>query len=294
MIAQGSNPLGGTSRKGKRNRFTAYLYILLALVLMVFDASGSRLPSVMRSYATDLIYPVLVFFERPVRALQDGLERVAGASDIYQENERLKSENVELRRWRLAAEQFMRENEQLHRMLKVPGREVPIAATARVIGIGGGAFQRNFLIGAGQVDGVRMHQPVVDDRGVVGRVQSTSRWTARVLLVTDINSRIPVLHSPSGAVAIAEGLNNDLLRLAFLPEGVQVKVGDLVVTSGHGGLFPANLPLAQVVEVSENTVLMKPTGLFNKIDHVRVLNYASLLNQGEPQGDGLKQEEEDG
>lgn len=244
---------------------------------MILDTAGSRLPDLVRAGASDAVYPILVFFEKPVRALQNGLERVAGVSDIYQENARLRAENRDLRRWRLAAEEFMRENEQLHRMLKVPGREVPIAATARIIGVGGGAFQRNFLIGAGRADGVKVNQPVVDDKGVIGRILKTSRWTSRVLLVTDINSRIPVLHSASGSVAIAEGRNDDFLQLTFLPPEVTVKVGDLVVTSGQGSLFPANLPLARVISVTDNVVLMKPTGLFSQIDHVRILNYSPLI-----------------
>lgn len=274
-----NNSTRGHPRSGRRTRFTAYIYIMLAVILMTLDASGSRFPSMMRGYASDFVYPILVFFERPVRALQNGLERVAGVSDIYQENTRLKAENEVLRRWRLTAEQFSRENEQLHRMLKVPKREVPIAATARIIGVGGGAFQRNFLVGAGRIDGVQLNQPVVDDMGVIGRIQKVSRWTSRVLLVTDINSRIPIKHAPSGAVGIAEGRNDDFLELTFLPEGVAVKAGDLVVTSGQGRLFPANLPLAKVMSVTDKVILMKPTGLFRKIDHVRILNYAPLVQE---------------
>lgn len=257
----------------------------VAVVFMILDASGNRVPQLMRSYASDLVYPLLVFFEKPVRAMQNGLERFAGVSDIYLENERLRVENEGLRRWRLTAEQFMRENEQLHRMLKVPGRAVPIAATARIVGIGGGAFQRNFQIGAGRKDGVKVDMPVVDDQGVIGRIQEVSHWTSRVLLVTDINSRIPVIHAPSGLRAIAEGRNDDFLQLTFLSGNITIKAGDLIVTSGHGGIFPANLPIAEVISVADGFIMMKPTGLFNKIDHVRVLNYAPLVREGDTKGE---------
>lgn len=281
MIARAPHRQGNQLRPGRTNRLTAYLYIIIALALMILDASQNKIPVLMRSYASDLIYPVLVVFEKPVRALQNGLERLAGVSDIYLENQKLKDENEKLRRWQLTAQHFMRENEQLHRMLKVPAREVPIAATARIIGVGGGAFQRNFQIGAGKHDGVAVDMPVVDDGGVIGRIQEVSFWTARVLLVTDINSRIPVLHTPSGERAIAEGRNDDFLQLRFLTDETPVSKGDLVVTSGHGGIFPANIPLAEVVSVTDKVILMRPTGLFSKIDHVRILNYAPQTNSVE-------------
>lgn len=247
--------------------------MLVAIAFLTFELMGSGVPGQVRAYASDIVSPILRVLEQPIRAVQAGLERIAGVSDIYLENETLRDENDRLRQWREAAMQLSRENERLRQMLKVPVREVPPEATTRVIGVGGGAFERSVLIGAGSSDGVRRGSPVIDETGVVGRVIQVGRWTSRVLLVTDINSRIPVRLERTGDLAIAEGQNEQFVRLRFLPQGVQVREGDRVLTSGHGGAFPPDIPVARVVEVVDDFVLMEPIGLLGKLDYVRVMAY---------------------
>lgn len=256
------------------------MYLLASVVLLGFELAGSGVPHQVRAYANDIVSPVLKLLEQPIRAVQGGLERIAGVSDIYVENETLRDENDRLRQWREAAMQLSRENERLRAMLKVPGREAPPEATARVIGVGGGAFERSVIIGAGGTDGIRRGSPVVDEAGVVGRVIQVGGWTSRVLLVTDLNSRIPVRLERTGDLAIAEGQNESFLRLRFLPVGVQVKIGDRFITSGHGGAFPPGLPVARVVEIVDDFILMEPSGLLGKMEYVRVMAYDPL-----PDGD---------
>jgi len=286
----GLTPLRFRDRRGMRGREAFWFYLVIAGVLLILDMTGSRLPQEVRAYANDLAAPVLSLLDRPVRAIQAGLERVAGVSDIYLENETLRDENSRLRQWREAALQLSRENERLRQMLKVPGREVPPAATARVIGIGGGAFERSILINAGAKDGVLRDQPVVDDSGVVGRAIQVGHWTSRVLLVTDLNSRIPVRLERSGAVGIAEGQNETLLRLRFLPKESDVKVGDRVLTSGQGGVFPPDLPVGKVVSVEGEFIMLEPLGMLGKLDYVRVMAYVP----GPPEDKSLLENPEGG
>lgn len=267
-------------RRGKGGRGAFWMYLLVTLALLGLEIAGSRVPHQVRAYANDIVSPILTLLEQPIRAVQGGLERIAGVSDIYLENETLRDENERLRQWREAAMQLSRENERLRAMLKVPGREAPPEATARVIGVGGGAFERSVIVGAGGADGIRRGSPVVDEAGVVGRVIQVGRWTSRVLLVTDLNSRVPVRLERTGDLAIAEGQNESFLRLRFLPVGVQVRVGDRLITSGHGGAFPPDLPVARVAEVVDDFILLEPVGLLGKMDYVRVMAYDPV-----PEGD---------
>ena len=252
----------------------------VSVFFLGLEAFGPGLPRQVRAYANDFVSPVLRLLEQPIRAIQGGLERIAGVSDIYVENAALRNENDRLRQWREAAMQLSRENERLRGMLKVPGREVPPAATARVIGIGGGAFERNVLISAGASDGVRRNLPVVDESGVIGRTIQVGRWTSRVLLVTDLNSRVPVRLERTGDLAIAEGQNEAFMLLRFLPQGVVVREGDRLLTSGHGGAFPPDLPVARVVEVVDDFIRLEPLGILGKLDYIRVLDYQPV-----PDGD---------
>ncbi|WP_272944962.1 rod shape-determining protein MreC [Kordiimonas gwangyangensis] len=251
----------------------------MAVVFLGLEATGQAIPRQVRAYSNDVVSPILRVLDQPIRAVQAGLERIAGVGDIYAENETLRDENDRLRQWREAAMQLARENERLRLMLKVPGREVPPAATARVIGVGGGAFERNVLISAGTSDGVRRNLPVVDETGVIGRTIQVGRWTSRVLLVTDLNSRIPVRLERTGDLAIAEGQNEAFLMLRFLPEEVVVKEGDRILTSGHGSVFPPDLPVARVSEVGEGYIRLEPLGILGKLDYVRVLDYHAVPDE---------------
>jgi len=267
---------GASSRRSLRGRGGLWFYLIFAIFFLFLELLGTGLPSQIRGAANDVVAPLLNVLERPVRFVQSGLERFAGVSDIYLENQTLRGDNERLKQWREAAMQLSRENEQLRLILKVPKREIPAAATARIIGIGGGPFERSVLVNAGTADGVIKGLPVIDENGLIGRVIHVGHWTSRVLLVTDLNSRVPVRLERSGDLAIAEGQNNNLLRLRFLQPDADVEVGDRVLASGHGGVFPPDLPIAQVTAIDEGVITLKPFGLLSKLDYVRIMNYQAL------------------
>ncbi|WP_262696156.1 rod shape-determining protein MreC [Kordiimonas aquimaris] len=263
-------------RRSARGRDAFWLYMIVALVLLFLEMLGPGVPRTIRGYANDLVAPLLIVLDEPIRVAQSGMERLAGVSDIYVENASLRDENDRLRQWREAAQRLLLENERLRDILKVPQREIPPLATARVIGVGGGAFERNVIINAGSGDQVLANLPVVDEEGLVGRTIEVGRMTSRVLLITDFNSRVPVRLERIDEVAVAEGLNEPLLRLRFLAAGVNVRVGDRVVTSGHGGLFPPDLPVAQVASVDNEMILLSPLSSLGSLDFVRVMDYRPL------------------
>ena len=267
---------GGGSRRSNRGRGGLWFYLIVAIALLLLELVGAKLPSQIRSLANDIVAPVLSVLERPVRFVQSGMERFAGVSDIYLENQNLRGENERLKQWREAAMQLSRENEQLRLILKVPKREVPAAATARVIGVGGGPFERSVLVNAGTLDGVVRGLPVVDENGLIGRIIHAGRWTSRVLLITDINSRIPVRLERSGDLGIAEGQNESFLRLTFLQPDASVEVGDRILASGHGSVFPPDLPVARVSSINEDIIRLEPIGVLGKLDFVRIMNYQAL------------------
>lgn len=267
---------GTGTRRSLRSRGGLWFYLGIALFLLFLELIGAAVPMQIRGVANDVVAPLLNVLERPVRFVQSGLERFAGVSDIYLENQSLRGENERLKQWREAAMQLSRENEQLRLILKVPKREIPAAATARIIGVGGGPFERSVLLNAGSVDGVVKGLPVVDENGLIGRVLHTGRWTSRVLLITDLSSRVPVRLERSGDLAIAEGQNDNFLRLRFLQPDTSVEIGDRVLASGHGGVFPPDLPVARVSSIEDGMIKLEPVGLLAQLDYVRIMNYQAL------------------
>lgn len=286
MQTSGVGDRGTRFRRVARGRDAFWLYMSIALALLALEVFGPGVPRQIRGYANDLAAPILTVFEGPIRATQAGLERLAGVGDIYLENEGLRDENDKLRQWREAAQRLILENERLKQILKVPAREIPPIATARIIGVGGGAFERSVLINAGTGDGVAANLPVLDELGLVGRTIEVGYLTTRILLITDLNSRVPVRLERTNVVAIAEGLNEPFMRLRFLPVDSSVQVGDRIVTSGHGGLYPPDVPVAQVTSIEEDIILLRPLSSLDALDFVRVIDYRPLppeLPEPEPQ-----------
>jgi len=151
---------------------------------------------------------------------------------------------------------------------------LPNFVTARVVGDAGSPFVRTVLINAGRDKGVGKDQPVVDSRGLVGRTMSTGRNAARVLLLTDLNSRVPIRVEPDGYRAVLAGNNTDRPKLEFLPIGARPEPGNRIVTSGHGGLFPPGLPVGVVEAGADGKIGVKLAAPVAYLEYVRVLDRA--------------------
>jgi rod shape-determining protein MreC len=142
---------------------------------------------------------------------------------------------------------------------------------ARVVGDSGGPFRHARLLDAGADRGISAGMPVLDEYGLVGRVLAAGRRSARILLLTDLNSRIPVVVAPSGDHAILEGDNSRRPRLGFLPLDPSLAPGDRVITSGRDGLLPPGLPVGEIESVDDRGVTVRPFADFDRLDYVVVL-----------------------
>lgn len=117
--------------------------------------------------------------------------------------------------------------------------------------------QGHYLLIAGG-SALAKNQPVITEEGVVGRVLDRGETVTRVLLITDIKSRIPVMVAGTDSHAILAGTNGELLEVTRATQQAPMKVGDFLVTSGCGGVFPAGLPVAEIVSVNDNSIYARP------------------------------------
>jgi rod shape-determining protein MreC len=166
---------------------------------------------------------------------------------VYRENLRLKEENARLRQWHNTAISL---NERLKRyqllLHAVPDPDLS-TKVARVIGRASHPFLQTLILDAGKTNGVKPGQAVVDSRGMIGRIFLTGEHTSWVILLTDLNSRIPVTIEPGNAQAIMAGDNSPAPAIETLPRGTQLSAGDQVVSSGDGDILPAGLPIGVIV-----------------------------------------------
>lgn len=255
-------------------RFALVLLVGAAIGLVVLGRAEPVVTERLRLTVTDAAAPVLEFVSRPAAAISGVVERIDNFFSVYSENDRLRQENERLMQWQMVARRLEHENSELRGMLNVISDPGASLITARVIADSGGAFVRTVLINAGTRDGVAAGQAVITDDGLIGRIVGAGKRSARVLLLTDLNSRIPVVIEASRAPAILAGDNTSRPHLIYLTDSAKLAVGDRVVTSGQGGMFPPGLPIGIVSEVSGGEALVQPFAGWNGLEFVNVLHYA--------------------
>ena len=266
----------GTWKIARRGNAQLPLVIVLALavVLVLVGKTQSGLFDTARARITDWMAPML----EEVRAPLDGVEHWAGSIgdifSVYNENLRLKEENARLKQWRntsVVLEGQVRHYEGL--LHAVPDQKFAAAVLARVVGRANRPFLRTMILDAGAGDGAKPGQAVMDERGMVGRLYITGKHTSWVILLTDINSRVPVTVAPGSVQAILTGDNSAAPRLDMVLSTATVKAGDQVVSSGDGGLLPPGLPIGTVVPDGSGfrVALLADAG---QSESVEILNFA--------------------
>jgi rod shape-determining protein MreC len=220
-----------------------------------------------------MVSPVLETIARPVAYANRAIADLREFASLREENARLREENARLLAWQTAARRLENENEGLRSLARF--REGPEASfiTARLVGDSVSAYMRGALLNVGRRVGVAPGQAVVTGEGLAGRIAEVGENSSRVLFVTDVNSRLPVLVERTRERAILAGDNSPRLRLALLQSIAGVQNGDRIVTSGHGGSFPVGIPVGEVVETSEGTVRVRPFTDFSRLEFVRVVDY---------------------
>ncbi len=257
-------------------RSTFALFLLLAVGVMLIGKADPALYERTRMAIADIATPVIGALSSPVAAGAELIEEGKHLFAAYDENKALREENERLRRWHTAAQSLESENARLRGLLNFTPEPEATFITGRVIGDSGGAFLRSVLVNVGGRDGVRKGIAAVDSKGLVGRVAEVGQRSARILLITDLNSRIPVLVGERRERAILAGDNSDLAKLAYLPPERSFGPGDLVVTSGHGGAFPAGLPVGVVVAAGEDgsgELRVQPFLTPDRLEFVRLMDF---------------------
>ena len=259
-----------------RNLTQRFLYVglaVLAFAIMLLGKADALLMERFRAQVTDTVAPILDVVSRPVDAAVQVVDQINELVNLRAENQRLREDRTRLLQWQAVARRLEAENKSLHDMLKfVPGPRASFV-TARVIADSGNAFAHSLLLNAGQRDGVAKGQAVITGDGLVGRINSTGARSARLLLITDLNSRIPVLIESTRTRAILAGDNKDRPRLIHLPPGAAVSPGDRVVTSGHGGAFPPGLSVGAVTSVSDGGIVVQPFVGRDRLEYVRIVDF---------------------
>jgi len=276
--------------KALAQRFAVLFLVLAAFGLMLLSKAETVVVERAVTTISDIAAPIMDVLSRPAASLNAAIETARDLAYLRTENERLRRENARLLAWQDAARRLADQNEALQALLDFKPDPRMNHVSARVIGDAGGAYARSMLLNAGRRDGVAKGQAVVTGDGLVGRIVAAGAWSSRVMLLTDINSRVPVTVESSRNRAILAGDNTNLPRLIFLPANAVVRPGDRIVTSGHGGIFPPGLPAGRVVAVGDSGVRIQPFVRLDRLEFVRAIGYSGVSAAIPEEGDDAEAE----
>lgn len=227
-------------------------FLLLAVVcvaLMLLDQRDQHLQRVRQALSV-VVYPVRVLVDLPFSTWQSVRSSFAQRETLIAENEQLKRERLEAEFRLQRLESLETENARLRELLDSTARVGSRALIAEILAVDLDPYRQRFDLNRGLVDGVYVGQALIDAQGVVGQVVRVGPLTAEAVLITDADHAVPVSVNRNGLRTIAVGTGDSgRLRLPYLTNNADIHEGDLLVSSGLGGVFPSGYPVARVIEV---------------------------------------------
>ncbi|MGB0843280.1 MAG: rod shape-determining protein MreC [Alphaproteobacteria bacterium] len=270
LLKKSLSPLGNWGQW-----FFFALLLAVSLGLIVLTRLDSTSLSSARAIAIDFVSPVLDGLTKPVIAAQKVGEDVKSYGALKEEVTALRKDKQELENWKARAEVLKSENTKLRELVSLVDDEPYGFLTVRVVSDQGSSYTKSMLVNAGSDHGLRVGMGATIASRLAGRVIDVGKRASRVLLLTDLTSRIPVIVENTGAEAVLSGNNSPTLDLLHLSPAAQaeVKEGDRLITSGAGGVFPYGLLAGRVVRVNQSGVIAKPVVDWDRALFIQVVDY---------------------
>lgn len=223
--------------KSWAKKFATVILILSAFFIMLVGKSDTILVEKTVSLTMDIAAPIMKFLSIPAKAISDTSDEIKNLFNIKEENRRLRTINDELIKWKAEAFKLRIENQSLSELLNYVTPPEAKYITAHIVAEEGGAFAHSVIAYTGYPNESKKGQAAVSAKGLVGRVDKVGMNSSRVILITDINSRIPVVVEETRVRGILAGDNSSMPNMRFIALDSEVSVGDRIVTSGIAGVF---------------------------------------------------------
>ena len=258
-----ATPRPGWSRRAQYGLFFSFIAAIiglaLGLILLAFSIAAPNTFKDLRGLALDLTAPLTIPLHE-VSATADGLASGAGDYwDAASQNARLKRQNEAMREQLIVARAIIQENRQLRAALQLRERTLDAVATGRLVGSSFQSPRRFAILSVGTRDGVRIGMPVRTPRGLIGRVVDAGTFSSRVLLVSDRSNIVPARLLRTGQAVISQGRGDGTVEVKPIEVGRNpFRPGDIVITSGTGGLYPPLTPIARVIRREGDNAIAMP------------------------------------
>lgn len=252
-------------------RILVGLLIAALLLTFLFWRIDSPRAERARMAVIDELVPRFAWVTAPLAAATRMVEDFQSYAQLYEQNQQLRRELQQMKAWKEAALQLEQKNARLLDLNNVQLDPKLTYVTGVVLADSGSPFRQSVLLNIGSHDGIQDGWAAMDGIGLVGRISGVARNTARVILLTDSNSAVPVRVQPSGQNALLQGDDTIAPRIDFLDTAELVRPGDRVVTSGAGGVLPPGLVVGQVAQTPDGRLRVRLAADYTRLEFLRVL-----------------------
>ena len=258
----------------------SYVSILIPIGLIIFSLifyfgrfDNSNLSNELRAKSINAVYSITSIVSSPINLIKNGLESIYEIQNIYEENQRFKEMQL------LDSASFQ---EMVSMKLKIAQYESLLNAsddieydfrTSRIVGDFSNNFNSTLIVNSGKEENIEVDMPVSGSNGIIGRISHVGERLSRVLLINNINSRIPVIISEDGYHGMLVGQGRENPTVEYVEHIEKISIGDLVTTSGKGGIFPPFQLIGQVVRKKSNEIEISIFENIATLSHVKLLNY---------------------
>jgi len=233
-------------KKGLKQKFSLLALIVASIILLSIEAINSKSLNFIRSSVKDVIYRTSFIASIPNNSISSVFTKIQNYFEVYEEYEIVKSKLQQLENQKNKINYLKIENDKLKKIIDDTDAYSYESVTTKVLVDKKSPFLKSVILNKGFNSGLKKGMPVLDGSYFVGRITEVNHLSSRTLLINDLNSKIPVLIEPMGYQAIMSGNGDKTALLEFLPKNYQLEVGNLVYTSGTGGIFFSGIPIGKV------------------------------------------------
>ena len=254
-------------KRGTQQRFSLFVLVILSVILIIVESIETQPLNIIRSFIKDTIYRASVVVSVPSKGFNNITNYVKGHLNLYDNYNQLKKENRELKDNIYKSDFLELENSQLRKLIDEQVESSNLVSS-RVMLDKQSPYLNSFVINIGSNKYIKNGMAVLDGKNFIGRIVDVNFFSSRVLLVSDLNSKIPVMTEPSGNHAILSGHGTNEPTLEYLSENHAIQTGDKIYTSGKEGIFPPGVPIGEVkIEKDKIKVL-----LFSDLSQITFVN----------------------
>ena len=234
-------------QRGAKQKFSLFFLILISAGIFALDNSGLKPVKILRSLINDGIYRISAITSSPLRLGSSTKDFFVNHISVYKENEKLKVEVEELKKQKLTTSYLETENKQLQEVVQLDKKSSFTTIGAKIMLDKNSPYLKSAVINKGSNVGIKLGMPVLSRGHLIGRIVEVNFISSRILLLNDLNSRIPVVISPNGEQAILSGIGKSKPSLEYLPEDFEFGEDSLAYTSGKDGILFSGISIGRLV-----------------------------------------------